>query len=178
MSEETKELYDFGPFRLDASRRLVSRGQQVLPLTAKTFDTLLVLVRNHQRVLAKQELMETLWPDSFVEEVNLGQFTSAWCMTRWGSAIRNSHGTKKASRIERSGCCGLRWTRSLTRSATIRAFKNWSSAWEWRSEARELEFRRAMIIPRSARRGAGHDGSEAGKRVGGARGLGLQVCTP
>jgi len=77
MSEETKELYDFGPFRLDASRRLVSRGQQVLPLTSKTFDTLLVLVRNHNRVLAKQELMETLWPDSFVEEVNLAQNVSA-----------------------------------------------------------------------------------------------------
>ena len=77
MSEETKELYDFGPFRLDASRRLVSRGQQALPLTSKTFDTLLALVRNHDRVLAKQELMDTLWPDSFVEEVNLAQNVSA-----------------------------------------------------------------------------------------------------
>ena len=77
MSEETKELYDFGPFRLDASRRLVSRGQQALPLTSKTFDTLLALVRNHERVLAKQELMDTLWPDSFVEEVNLAQNVSA-----------------------------------------------------------------------------------------------------
>jgi TolB-like protein/DNA-binding winged helix-turn-helix (wHTH) protein/Flp pilus assembly protein TadD len=77
MSEEIKELYDFGPFRLDASRRLVSRGEQVLPLTSKTFETLLVLVRNHDRVLAKQELMEKLWPDSFVEEVNLAQNVSA-----------------------------------------------------------------------------------------------------
>jgi TolB-like protein/DNA-binding winged helix-turn-helix (wHTH) protein/Flp pilus assembly protein TadD len=77
MSEEIKELYDFGPFRLDASRRLVSRGDQALPLTSKTFETLLVLVRNHDRVMAKQELMEALWPDSFVEEVNLAQSVSA-----------------------------------------------------------------------------------------------------
>ena len=77
MSEEMQELYDFGPFRLDASRRLVSRGGQALPLTSKTFDTLLVLVRNHGRVLPKEELMKTLWPDSFVEEVNLAQNVSA-----------------------------------------------------------------------------------------------------
>lgn len=77
MSEEIKELYDFGPFRLDASRRLVSRGADVLPLTSKTFETLLVLVRNHNRVMAKDELMKTLWPDSFVEEVNLAQNVSA-----------------------------------------------------------------------------------------------------
>src|SRR5271165_3278842 len=77
MSKETKELYEFGPFRLDATRRLVSRDEQVVPLTSKAFDTLLVLVRNRERVLPKEELMKTLWPDSFVEEVNLAQNVSA-----------------------------------------------------------------------------------------------------
>jgi len=74
---ETKELYDFGPFRLDASRRLVSRDGEVVQLTSKSFDTLLALVRNRDRVLEKEELMKTLWPDSFVEEVNLAQNVSA-----------------------------------------------------------------------------------------------------
>ena len=77
MSKEIKELYEFGPFRLDASRRLLSRGEQVLPLTSKALETLLALVRNRNRVLLKDELMKILWPDSFVEEVNLAQNVSA-----------------------------------------------------------------------------------------------------
>lgn len=77
MNKEIRGLYEFGPFRLDALRRLLSRGEQVLPLTSKSFDTLLVLLQNRDRVLAKEELMKTLWPDSFVEEVNLAQNVSA-----------------------------------------------------------------------------------------------------
>lgn len=77
MSKEIKELYYFGDFRLDASRRLVMRGDEVLPLTSKAFETLLVLVRNRDRTLMKDELMSAVWPDSFVEEVNLAQNISA-----------------------------------------------------------------------------------------------------
>jgi len=46
-------------------------------LTSKVFDTLLALVANHDRVLLKDELMKLVWPDSFVEEVNLAQNVSA-----------------------------------------------------------------------------------------------------
>jgi TolB-like protein/DNA-binding winged helix-turn-helix (wHTH) protein/Flp pilus assembly protein TadD len=77
MPQQNKELYEFGPFRLDASRRLLMRGDQVLSLTSKAFETLLALVRNRHRVLLKDELMKMLWPDSFVEEVNLAQNVSA-----------------------------------------------------------------------------------------------------
>jgi DNA-binding winged helix-turn-helix (wHTH) protein/TolB-like protein/Flp pilus assembly protein TadD len=77
MSKEIKELYEFGEFRLDASRRLLSRGEQTLPLASKAFETLLILVQNRDRVLMKDELMSALWPDSFVEEVNLAQNISA-----------------------------------------------------------------------------------------------------
>ena len=72
-----KELFEFGPFRLEAARRRLLRGQDVLPITSKAFETLLVLVRNHDRVLTKDELMQAVWPDSFVEEVNLAQNISA-----------------------------------------------------------------------------------------------------
>ena len=68
MSKEIKDLCDFGPFQMDASRRFVHRGEQVLPLTFKAFDTLLTLVRNRDRVLVKDERMKTLWPDSFVRK--------------------------------------------------------------------------------------------------------------
>ncbi|MGA8671363.1 MAG: winged helix-turn-helix domain-containing protein [Terracidiphilus sp.] len=77
MPKEVNEFYDFGDFRLDPARRLVVRGDQPVPLTSKVFETLLVLVRNRDRVLAKEELMNAVWPDSFVEEVNLAQNVSA-----------------------------------------------------------------------------------------------------
>ena len=77
MSKGLRELYEFGPYHLDASRRLLERDGEVLHLASKTFETLLVLVRNRDRVLTKEELMKVLWPDSFVEEVNLAQNVSA-----------------------------------------------------------------------------------------------------
>jgi len=77
MPNEIREFYDFGDFRLDASRRLLSRSDQAVPLTSKALETLLALVRNRDRVLSKDELMKTVWPDSFVEEVNLAQNVSA-----------------------------------------------------------------------------------------------------
>jgi len=77
MSFETRELYEFGEFRLDAGRRLVSRLDQPLRLNSKAFETLLVLIRNRRRVVSKDELMQILWPDTFVEEVNLAQNISA-----------------------------------------------------------------------------------------------------
>ncbi len=77
MAMEIKELYEFGPFRLEAARRRLSRDGEPLPISSKAFETLLVLVRNHQRVMVKDELMQAVWPDSFVEEVNLAQNISA-----------------------------------------------------------------------------------------------------
>jgi TolB-like protein/DNA-binding winged helix-turn-helix (wHTH) protein/Tfp pilus assembly protein PilF len=77
MPLETEAIYEFGPYRLDATRRVLSRADEPLPLTSKAFDTLLVLVANRDRVLLKDELMKLIWPDSFVEEVNLAQNVSA-----------------------------------------------------------------------------------------------------
>jgi DNA-binding winged helix-turn-helix (wHTH) protein/TolB-like protein/Flp pilus assembly protein TadD len=77
MPVETKQIYIFGPYRLDATRRTLSRGEEPLALTSKAFDTLLALIANRERVLLKDELMKLVWPDSFVEEVNLAQNVSA-----------------------------------------------------------------------------------------------------
>lgn len=71
MSMTEKELYRFGPFTLDPAERLISREGTPLALTPKVFDTLVVLVRNHGRLLTKDELLKQVWLDSFVEEVNL-----------------------------------------------------------------------------------------------------------
>jgi DNA-binding winged helix-turn-helix (wHTH) protein len=73
MSNHGKELYEFGPFRLDAGRCVLLRDNQPVPLQLKTFETLLVLVRNSEQVVLKDDLMKTVWPDTFVEESNLAQ---------------------------------------------------------------------------------------------------------
>ncbi len=73
MSKQPLHLYEFGPFHLNPGERLLLRKNQVVPLTPKVFDTLLVLVENHGHVLEKDDLMKTLWPDSFVEESSLSQ---------------------------------------------------------------------------------------------------------
>ncbi|HEV2348284.1 MAG TPA: winged helix-turn-helix domain-containing protein [Terriglobia bacterium] len=73
---ETGQFYDFGPFRLDAHKHLLLRANQTVALTPKALDTLLLLVENSDRVMEKDELMKTLWPNSFVEEANLAQHIS------------------------------------------------------------------------------------------------------
>src|SRR2546429_8089926 len=74
---EGKSLYEFGPFRLDPAERLLLRNGQTVPLAPKAFDTLLLLVDNSGHLLTKDELMKRLWPETFVEEVNLAQNISA-----------------------------------------------------------------------------------------------------
>ena len=77
MNTLTKRFYQFGPFRIDAEKRLLLREGEIVPLKPKGFDTLLVLVQHHGEVLEKDDLMERLWPDSDVEESNLPLHISA-----------------------------------------------------------------------------------------------------
>lgn len=71
MARETKPVYEFGPFRLDARDQLLFRDGQRLPLTPKAVKTLVVLVEQPGHLIEKRELMERLWPDAHVEEGNL-----------------------------------------------------------------------------------------------------------
>ena len=73
MSKENKHFYEFGPFRIDPDERLLLRGDDPVPLTPKAFETLLILIRSSESVVLKDDLMKSLWPDSFVEESNLTQ---------------------------------------------------------------------------------------------------------
>jgi len=68
MSHQPKPIYEFGPYRLDAAERLLSRDGEVVPLQPKVFDLLLVLVERHGRLVEKDELMKAVWPDSIVDE--------------------------------------------------------------------------------------------------------------
>ncbi len=70
---EGKRFYVFGVFLIDVTARLLYGAKGIVPLTPKAFDTLLVLVEQRGRLVSKTELMEKVWPDSFVEENNLAQ---------------------------------------------------------------------------------------------------------
>jgi Tol biopolymer transport system component/DNA-binding winged helix-turn-helix (wHTH) protein len=70
-NRDTPQIYEFGPFRLEPSERKLQRGNEIVALTPKAFDTLLLLVRNSGHLMEKDELLRMLWPDSFVEEGSL-----------------------------------------------------------------------------------------------------------
>src|SRR5258708_26474228 len=74
MNELQSSIYEFGEFRIDASKRLLTKGDgEAIPLTPKLFETLLYLVRHNGKVIEKDELMREIWTDSIVEENNLNQ---------------------------------------------------------------------------------------------------------
>jgi len=64
-------IYTFGPFRLDTRERQLSKAGAVVPLSGKAFDTLVVLVEHAGTLQRQQELMDRLWPDTFVEPNSL-----------------------------------------------------------------------------------------------------------
>ena len=66
-------MYEFGPFRLNVQERLLSRDGEQVPLTPKVFDVLVALVQGHGQILGKDQLMQSVWADCFVEESNLTQ---------------------------------------------------------------------------------------------------------
>ncbi len=73
MAARLGKIFLFGAFRLDANDRSLLRDGSLVPLTAKAFDVLVLLVRNHGHVVSKQEFMDKVWSGSFVEDANLTQ---------------------------------------------------------------------------------------------------------
>ena len=71
MNQVATHCFEFGPFRLDADKRLLLRDGEVIPLTPKCIDLLLVFVETGGEVLSKDDLLNRVWPGSFVEEGNL-----------------------------------------------------------------------------------------------------------
>src|SRR5689334_6534191 len=63
----------FGPFTLDRSQRLLSRGGQLVSLEPKVIETLVVLVEAQGQLVPKEKLLRRVWPDTFVEEGSLAR---------------------------------------------------------------------------------------------------------
>jgi eukaryotic-like serine/threonine-protein kinase len=73
MSLGMSTLVRFDEFELDLETRSLSRAGQPIPLSPRTFDLLAYLAQNAQRVVTRDELLNALWPDSYVDESNLSQ---------------------------------------------------------------------------------------------------------
>jgi Tol biopolymer transport system component/DNA-binding winged helix-turn-helix (wHTH) protein len=71
MSLFINHFYRFGEFTLDTDQRVLLRQGKPLGLSPKIFETLMILVENNGRIVEREELMNRLWPDTFVEEANL-----------------------------------------------------------------------------------------------------------
>jgi DNA-binding winged helix-turn-helix (wHTH) protein/tetratricopeptide (TPR) repeat protein len=81
--------YKFDNFKLDIQRRMLYRGDQPIALPAKAFETLLFLVENSGRLVKKDELMDRIWHERFVEENNLTQ--KIFILRRVLGDIKNAH---------------------------------------------------------------------------------------
>src|SRR5215472_1639544 len=105
----SSEKYEFGEFTLDAPERRLYKGSQALALEPKAYDVLLVLVRRAGRLVTKRELLESVWPESFVEEGILAVHISS---------LRKVFGNGEGSRriIETVSRSGYRFACAVTRT--------------------------------------------------------------
>ena len=111
ISNRVKQLYEFGPYRLDPAERTLLRDGQPIPLRPKVFDLLLVLIENRGHLVDKEQLMSSVWAEQFVEEGNINKNIS---MLR--HALGESDSVTKF--IETVPKCGYRFV------ADVRAFSD------------------------------------------------------
>jgi DNA-binding winged helix-turn-helix (wHTH) protein/TolB-like protein len=115
-----RHFYEFGPFRLEPDERLLTSGDQALALIPKYFDLLVFLVQNSGRLLTKDQIMQTIWSGSFVEEANL---------TVAISAIRKTLAEKES---------GIQYIETVPKKG-----------YRFTAEVREVEEPRAPTLPKS-----------------------------
>jgi len=119
MNRPTEYSYEFGPFRLNASERLLLHGGEIVPLSPKAFDMLLALVENSGHLLEKNELMQRLWPNTFVEEGSLAQNIS---LLR--KALEESESQKFIETVPRRGYRFVATVRKTIKSIAVLPFKS------------------------------------------------------
>ena len=91
MSFQPRNFYKFDDFTLDVSQRVLLRDGHREPLPPKAFDLLLTLVQRRGEIVDKETVMKEVWPDTFVEEANLGYNVHV---------LRRTLGAKTGSRSE------------------------------------------------------------------------------
>src|ERR1700704_916052 len=106
---QIQERYHFGPFSLDPAEHTLLRGDQLVALTPKAFETLAVLVRSRGHLVRKEELIERVWRDTIVEEGNLNVIIHT---------LRRALGDdpRESKYIETVAKCGYRFVADVRKS--------------------------------------------------------------
>ncbi len=76
-SKSPPGILQLGPFQLLVSNRVLLRDKQQVALAPRAVEVLVVLATNANEIVSKDDLMRAVWPDTFVEEVNLAVHISA-----------------------------------------------------------------------------------------------------
>ena len=108
--QQIKGLYHFSQFRLDAAERRLWRDDDPVSLTPKQFDLLFYFVANAGRVSKKNDLLDAVWTDTYIEETTLARNVS-WLRTKL------AEGANGEQLIETVPKLGYRFTAEVTRSA-------------------------------------------------------------
>ena len=77
MMQVEQSVFEFAGFRLDPAERTLTSHGTAYPLAPRTFDILLFLVQRSGHLVTKEDLLNEIWKESFVEEVNLSVHVSA-----------------------------------------------------------------------------------------------------
>ena len=72
-----QRIYEFDGFRLDVDDKTLWRGKDKISLPLKAVEMLALLAENRGRTVTKEEILETLWQDTFVDENNLAVTVSS-----------------------------------------------------------------------------------------------------
>lgn len=81
---EIKEFYEFGDFRMDVKKHRLLKNGELIPLTPKEFEVLLMLVTHAGKTVEKDELLDKIWGETFVEEATLTRNVS-WLRKKLGA---------------------------------------------------------------------------------------------
>ncbi|HEV3275882.1 MAG TPA: winged helix-turn-helix domain-containing protein [Terriglobia bacterium] len=76
-SKTPQEILQLGPFQLLVGNKVLLRDDQQVPLAPRAVEVLAVLAARANEIVSKDDLMRAVWPDTFVEEVNLAVHISA-----------------------------------------------------------------------------------------------------
>ena len=114
-------FYTFDGFTIDAEQRVLLQSGYRVQLTPKALDILLALVQRSGQVVDKETLMREVWPDTFVEDINLAYNIHV---------LRKALGTANGSRgeyIETIPKRGYRFVQTLS-EAQVRCPKDYFRA--------------------------------------------------
>ena len=103
----SRRVYAFGDMRVDLGRMAALRGDAPIPLEPKAFDVLVHLIEHRDRLVTKEELLDAVWP---------GTFVTPNVLTRAVAQIRKGLGddSQDARYIETVARRGYRFTAPVT----------------------------------------------------------------